>query len=124
MTQEYQISGMTCTSCEAIIKSSLIQVNHVTDVKVSKSENIAQVTMNTDIPIEVLQNSLHSKYEIARFNETVAIPTSTTNSFKWSDISIWKRAGFNTLNCLIEISGWSFSYNISTPRHPWLYKWF
>lgn len=107
MKNKYQVTGMTCISCEAIIKSSLSQVDDLKEIKVSKTENLVEVTMDQDISIDILQRSLDPKYKLAPLESCCnsdVIQNTATNAFKWSDISVWKRASFNTLNCLIGCS--------------------
>jgi len=67
MTHTYQIQGMTCTSCEAKVKSSLLMVENVMNAEVSKNENSATITMDKHIALEKLQTALGgetSKYQI------------------------------------------------------------
>lgn len=56
---------MTCTSCEAKVKSSLLMVENVTNVEVSKDEKSATVTMDKHIALVVLQKALPEKYQIS-----------------------------------------------------------
>lgn len=65
MVHKYQITGMTCTSCEAKVKSALLIVEHVTAVEVSKDENSATITMDKHIALTDLQKALDSKYKIS-----------------------------------------------------------
>jgi cation transport ATPase len=111
MTQSYQVSGMTCTSCEAKVKSSLSTLPGVVEVIVSKQDETATITMNQPIEIASLQHVLDKKYHISP-KESYQAPTSVTktkNALDWSDLKVWQRAGFNTLNCLIGCSIGDFS---------------
>jgi copper chaperone CopZ len=65
MVHKYQITGMTCTSCESKVKSALLLVENVTAVEVSKEENSATITMNKHIALTDLQKALDSKYQIS-----------------------------------------------------------
>ncbi len=65
MTHKYQVTGMTCSSCEAKVKSSLLMVENVVGVKVSKDENSATITMDKHIALDKLQKSLPEKYQIS-----------------------------------------------------------
>lgn len=65
MVHKYQITGMTCTSCESKVKSALLLVENVTTVEVSKEENSATITMNKHITLTDLQKALDSKYQIS-----------------------------------------------------------
>ncbi|WP_306349586.1 heavy-metal-associated domain-containing protein [Flavobacterium sp. '19STA2R22 D10 B1'] len=68
MTHTYQLTGMTCTSCEAKVKTMLFNVQNITDVAVSKDENTATITMDKHVGISALQEALggsESKYHIS-----------------------------------------------------------
>jgi cation transport ATPase len=65
MTHTYNLTGMTCASCEAKVKSSLLMVENVTNVEVSKNENSATITMDKHIALSDLQKSLPEKYQIS-----------------------------------------------------------
>ncbi|HEX7415507.1 MAG TPA: DUF4396 domain-containing protein [Bacteroidia bacterium] len=111
MTHTYQIAGMSCTNCEATIKSSLIKLEDVTDVEVSKAENLATITMKKHISIEDLQLALNPKYKITPIesSEVGTHQAKPKSNLSWTDFAIWKRAGFNTLNCLMGCSIGDFS---------------
>lgn len=64
MVHTYQVTGMTCSSCEAKVKSSLLMVENVVSVEVSKDENSATITMDKHIPLDKLQKALPEKYQI------------------------------------------------------------
>ncbi len=68
MTHTYQVTGMTCTSCEAKVKSTLLMVENVTAVEVSKDENLATIIMNKHIALSDLQKVLPEKYKISALN--------------------------------------------------------
>ena len=65
MTHKYQITGMTCGSCEAKVKSALMTIENVTEVVVSKVDNAAIVTMDKHVTLSDFQKVLDSKYQIA-----------------------------------------------------------
>lgn len=65
MIHKYQVTGMTCTSCEAKVKSALLIVENVTAVEVSKEENSATITMDKHIALADLQKALDPKYKIS-----------------------------------------------------------
>ena len=68
MTHTCQVTGMTCTSCEAKVKSTLLMVENVTAVEVSKDENLATIIMNKHIALSDLQKVLPEKYKISALN--------------------------------------------------------
>lgn len=61
---------MTCGSCEAKVKSSLLMVEDVTNVEVSKEENSATVTMEKHVAIGNLQKALNPKYQISALHHS------------------------------------------------------
>ena len=68
MTHTYQLTGMTCSGCEAKVKSNLLSLANVTSVEVSKDDNAATISMEKHISLNTLQEALggeKSKYQIA-----------------------------------------------------------
>ncbi len=65
MVHKYQVTGMTCSSCEAKVKSSLLLLDNVVSVEVSKNENSATITMDKHIALDILQKALPEKYKIS-----------------------------------------------------------
>lgn len=62
---------MTCSSCEAKVKSALLTVENVTNVAVSKEDNSATITMDKHVNLQEFQNvlsNIHSKYQISAIN--------------------------------------------------------
>ena len=84
MTHTYQITGMTCGSCEAKVKSALLSVDNVTDAEVSKDNNAATITMDKHIALSDLQNALDQKYQISaiQHNETLEQTKSWFATYK------------------------------------------
>ncbi len=64
MTHTYTVTGMTCSSCEAKVKSSLLLLPGVTEVTISKEAQTAVISMDKHIPLPVFQNALDKKYTI------------------------------------------------------------
>lgn len=72
MTHTYQISGMTCKSCEQKVKSAFLQLDEVSDVFVSKENEIAEITMSKDIPFSRLKAQLITigeRYQLGVLNQ-------------------------------------------------------
>ncbi len=68
MTHTYQLTGMTCSGCEAKVKSNLLMLPDVTAAEVSKDSDSATVTMDKHISLHTFQQALggeKSKYRIA-----------------------------------------------------------
>lgn len=70
MVHTYQVTGMTCSSCEAKVKSALMTIENVTDVIVSKDENTATITMDKHIALSNLQKALEARYTISAINHS------------------------------------------------------
>ncbi len=70
MTHQYQITGMTCSICEAKVKSALLTIENVTSVEVSKDTNSATITMNKHIALSDFQKVLDNKYQISAVNHS------------------------------------------------------
>ncbi len=65
MVHKYKVTGMTCSSCEAKVKSALLMVESVSSVEVSKDENSATIMMDKHIALAELQKVLNPKYQIS-----------------------------------------------------------
>lgn len=68
MTHTYNLTGMTCGSCEAKVKSSLLSLPDVTSAEVSKDTNTATIGMTKHIALSELQKAIGgegSKYAIS-----------------------------------------------------------
>ena len=68
MVHQYQVTGMTCSSCEAKVKSALLTIENVTNVTVSKDLENATITMDKHIALSDLQKVLDNKYQITAIN--------------------------------------------------------
>lgn len=55
---------MTCGSCEAKVKGSLLMLPNITEVQVSKDTNSATITMEKHTALPTLQAALEKKYSI------------------------------------------------------------
>jgi copper chaperone CopZ len=73
MTHTYQLLGMTCSSCEAKVKSNLLIVPDISAVEVSKEKKTVTITMEKHISLNTLQAALggsESKYKISAIEHT------------------------------------------------------
>lgn len=84
MTHTYKLTGMTCGSCEAKVKSSLIMLPNITDVEVSKEKQSATITMDKHIALSTFQNALDKKYSITAMehNETAEQAKNWLTTYK------------------------------------------
>ena len=64
MKHTYKITGMTCSSCEEEVTSSLLEVENITSVTVSKDTELAIITMDKHVPLNDLKIALGTKYNI------------------------------------------------------------
>ena len=64
MKHTYKVTGMTCSSCEEKVASSLLQVENITSATVSKDTELAIITMNKHVPLNDLKIALGTKYSI------------------------------------------------------------
>lgn len=68
MTHTYQITGMTCGSCESKVKAALKKLAGITDISVSKEDNSATISMEKHISLASLQGALGDRYTISAMN--------------------------------------------------------
>ncbi|HOZ95968.1 MAG TPA: cation transporter [Niabella sp.] len=72
MTHTYKVTGMTCGSCEAKVKSSLLMLPNVTEVEVSKDTQTATISMDKHIALSTFQTALDKKYAITAMEHNEA----------------------------------------------------
>lgn len=75
---------MTCGSCEAKVKSSLLMLPNITEVEVSKDNQSATITMDKHIALSAFQNALDKKYSITatEHNETAEQAKNWFSTYK------------------------------------------
>ncbi|MGB5170531.1 MAG: heavy metal translocating P-type ATPase [Eudoraea sp.] len=72
MKHTYQVSGMSCTGCRNHVEQTLSKVEGVTSVAVDLEKGEASIEMDSHIPLEVLQKTMHQDteaYSIHNFGE-------------------------------------------------------
>ncbi len=84
MIHTYKVTGMTCGSCEAKVKSSLLMLPGVTEVEVSKEKQTATISMDKHIALSTFQNALDKKYSITAMehNETAEQAKNWLSTYK------------------------------------------
>jgi len=87
MTHTYQLTGMTCSSCENKVKSNLLVLPEITAIEVSKDNHSATISMDKHIGLDTLQQALggsESKYQISpvSHNEMVEEARSWAETYK------------------------------------------
>ncbi|MCU0323800.1 MAG: cation transporter [Spirosomaceae bacterium] len=112
MTHTYQLTGMTCGSCEAQVKNSLLSLENVTSVEVSKDSNTATISMDKHIALSDFQEAIggkESKYQIAaiQHNEVAEQTKSWFETYK----PILLIFGYiSTVTLLIQMGNNSFDF--------------
>ena len=86
MTHTYQISGMTCTSCQAKVQGLLSHVAGIKSVSINLGKGLADIEMHKHIPTETLRLALkdYPKYQL-----TESISTSSPVSIDEPDTKSW-----------------------------------
>ncbi|RZL35027.1 MAG: heavy-metal-associated domain-containing protein [Pedobacter sp.] len=111
MTHTYQVTGMTCSGCENKVKESLINIPEITAVNVSKENNMATVTMDKHVGLDVLQIALggtQGKYQISTLSQGEVLEETLSffetykpvillfvYVFGFSAIASWQNEGLN-----------------------------
>lgn len=83
MKHTYQISGMTCTGCQAKVKALLSDIPNVTSVDIDLQQGEATITMDEHVDIYVFKNALlpYPKYQIEEKPHVQhAMPATTEDS--------------------------------------------
>ena len=70
MTHTYNVSGMTCTGCQAKVQNVLSKVKGVKDVSIDLSKGEATIDMEKHVPTTDLQDALkdYPKYQLSEAN--------------------------------------------------------
>ncbi len=139
MVHTYQLTGMTCSSCEAKVKSALLMVENVVSVEVSKDANLATITMKKHITLDKLKKGLPAKYQISAVHHNeVSEQTKSwfeiykpillvffyislvtvlvqfkNNNFNWMEVMQYFMAGFFLIFSffkILNLKGFSESY--------------
>lgn len=70
MTHTYHITGMTCSGCENKVRRSLLTLQEVTSVEVSKDSQSATITMDKHVDVSDLQVVLGDHYKISELRKS------------------------------------------------------
>lgn len=119
MKHTYQVMGMTCSGCAATVQKALQKVTGVTGVTVDLAKGQVDIDMHHHVPTSTLQSGLaaYPAYQLSEEGQAhTAMPLATSN-FDWNDRSVWSRASFNTLNCLIGCSIGDFAMIITLQKY-------
>ena len=96
MKQEYFVSGMTCQGCAGTVRKAVASIAGVQSVEVDLPSGRVAVVSDGAVSLDLVRAAL------APWPSYVAGQGAAPGF--WSDRSVWRRAGFNTLNCLIGCS--------------------
>jgi cation transport ATPase len=85
MTHSYNITGMSCGSCVARIKSALLKIGDVTEANVQLTAPQATISMQRHIPLERLQAAIDStgSFVIAEAKSS-SPPINASESTSWA----------------------------------------
>jgi copper chaperone CopZ len=89
MTHTYQISGMTCTGCEAKVKNLLEKVDAVTGVTINLEKGEADISMSHHIPTTDLRAAFkdYPKYQLKEKEShavhAAVVPDEAEESASW-----------------------------------------
>jgi copper chaperone CopZ len=100
MKHTYKVTGMTCSGCAATVQMALQKVDGVAGVTIDLQRSEAEIEMHRHVATKYLQTALAS-YPSYQLNEDGAATAAPTF---WNDTHTWRRAAFNTVNCLIGCS--------------------
>lgn len=79
MKQTYSINGMTCESCSKTVSEKLSAIDGVKNVEVDLEKSKVTIEMENRVPVELLQESLPSKYIISTAKDQIKFTSSDNN---------------------------------------------
>lgn len=109
MTHTYNITGMTCNSCVAKVKSAILKLGDVLEADVQRDAPQATITMQKHIPLSTLQAaiSFDGKYAITEAAGSTVMKTADDNVSYFPIFLIFGYIAGITL--LIQFASGSFS---------------
>ena len=109
MTHTYKVTGMTCGSCEAEVKSSLLMLPNITEVEVSKDNQTVTISMDKHIALSTFQNALDKKYSITAIEHNEAAEQA--------------KSWFSTYKPILLIFGYITAIAIISATHQDTFHW-
>lgn len=82
MKHTYKVTGMTCSSCEAKVKTALYKVPEIESVEVSVEKGEATLTMSQHVALKDLQKVLDDKYTISAMGDAMEMESSWWATYK------------------------------------------
>ncbi len=85
MIHTYKITGMTCTGCEAKVKSLLSKVSGVRNIQMDLANGQADIEMDKHVPTDELKEALkeYPKYQLSEKEKPVSLPIEETENKSW-----------------------------------------
>lgn len=85
MKHTYQITGMTCTGCQAKVQQLLSGVPHITNVNIDLQKGEADIEMDTHVSTETLKNALkdYPKYQLTEKPHEPVVFVDDTEQKTW-----------------------------------------
>jgi len=119
MNTTYQITGMTCSSCELKVKTALESINGVISAIVSKDNSTVQLETALPIPVGIVKDKVASLGDKYSFSELAAAPSQpisdTEDTVSWIDTYKPVLLIFGYLMAVtLLIQGLSGSFDLST----------
>ncbi len=76
MTHSYNITGITCGSCEKKVKNAFTKINDITNIEIDRTTGITNIHMNKHISTEALKSALleYPKYQLSEIAPTPLVP--------------------------------------------------
>lgn len=75
MIYSFKITGMTCNSCEAKVKTALLSIDEVQYAEISKEHDSANIQMERPVLVADLQKVLDNKYRISELSRKEEVTT-------------------------------------------------
>lgn len=111
MTHQYTITGMTCGSCVARVKSELLKLGDVVSADVQLGTPQATISMNKHIPVAQLQEAVHKAGHYTITETANPVSTVSEGSDRPSYFPIFLIFGYITgISILIQVVRGSFSW--------------
>ncbi|HRH50369.1 MAG TPA: cation transporter [Panacibacter sp.] len=99
MTHTYNITGMTCTSCQTKVQNLLSKVAGVKNVSIDLKNGTADIEMNQHISTETLKAALN---EYPKYQLSEAVHTAPVSTYSEEEIKSW----FATYKPILLIFGY------------------
>lgn len=79
MKTSFNVSGMTCTGCQAAVEFALDKLPEVDDIKVDLDEGIATVTSDQIVDLELINKTLPEKYVASEIEDLTKLSSQESD---------------------------------------------